>query len=58
LAHHTTDAGAVTLEQWTLVEQTLGNTVTASVATLEYDDMTDLFTAMAAGFQPDPDFTP
>jgi hypothetical protein len=58
LAHHTTDAGAVTMEQWTLTEATLGYTVTASVGTLEYDDLADLFATVAAGFRPDPGFTP
>jgi hypothetical protein len=58
LVHHGTEAGAVTMEQWTLTEATLGYTVTASVGTLEYDDLADLFATMAAGFRPDPDFTP
>ena len=58
LAHHTTEAGAVTMEQWTLTGATLGYTVTASVGTLEYDDLADLFATMAAGFRPDPAFTP
>jgi hypothetical protein len=58
LMHHTADAGAVTMEQWTLTEATLGYTLTASVGTLEYDDLADLFATMAAGFRPDPGFTP
>jgi hypothetical protein len=58
LAHHLSDAGAVTMEQWTLVEATLGYTVTASVGTLEYDDLADQFATMAAGFRPDPGFMP
>jgi hypothetical protein len=58
LVHHTTEAGAVTVEQWTLIEATLGYTVTASVGTLEYDDLADLFATVAAGFRPDPAFTP
>lgn len=58
LMHHTTDAGALTMEQWTLTEATLGYTVTTSVGTLEYDDLADLFATMSAGFRPDPGFTP
>jgi hypothetical protein len=58
LAHHTTDTGAITMEQWILTEATLGYTVTASVGTLEYDDLADLFTTVAAGLRPDPGFTP
>jgi hypothetical protein len=53
LGQHTTETGAVTMEQWTLTEATLGYTVTASVGTLEYDDLADLFATMAAGFRPD-----
>jgi hypothetical protein len=58
LAHHLTDAGAVTMEQWTLVEAGLGYTLTASVGTLEYDELADLFATMAAGFGPDAGFAP
>jgi hypothetical protein len=58
LVHHTAETGAVTMEQWTLTEATLGYTVTASVGTLEYDDLADLFATVAAGFRPDPDFLP
>jgi hypothetical protein len=57
LVHHTTESGAVTIEQWALTEATLGYTVTASAATLEYDDLADLFATVAAGFRPDPGFT-
>jgi hypothetical protein len=58
LVHHTTETGAVTMEQWTLMEAALGYTLTASVGTLEYDDLADLFATVAAGFRPDPGFTP
>ena len=58
LVHHATETGAVTMEQWALTEGSLGYTVTASVATLEYDDLADLFATMVAGFRPDPGFTP
>jgi hypothetical protein len=58
LVHHTTETGAVTMEQWTLMEGALGYTLTASAGTLEYDDLADLFATVAAGFRPDPGFTP
>jgi hypothetical protein len=58
LVHHTTETGAVTMEQWTLTEGTLGYSVTASAGTLEYDDLADLFATVAASFRPDPGFTP
>ncbi len=54
LAHHCADAGAVTMEQWATVAHGVGYTLTASVATLEYDDLADMFAAMAEGFDPDP----
>jgi hypothetical protein len=57
LVHHTTETGAVTMEQWSLTEAALGYTLTASVGTLEYDDLADLFATVAAGFRPDPSFT-
>ncbi len=56
LAHHETEAGAVTMEQWALVEQATGYTLTTSVGTLEYADRADLFAAMAREFRPDPGF--
>ena len=58
LVHHTTDSGAVTMEQWSLTEAALGYILTASVGTLEYDDLADLFATVAAGFRPDPAFRP
>jgi hypothetical protein len=58
LAHHATEAGAVTMEQWTLLGRALGYTLAASVGTLEYDDLADLFATVAAGFRPDPAFPP
>lgn len=58
LGHHLTEMGAVTMEQWTLVEAALGYTLTASVGTLEYVELADLFATMAAGFHPDPGFRP
>lgn len=58
LGHHLTEMGAVTMEQWTLTEAALGYTLTASVGTLEYDELADLFATIAAGFRPDPGFRP
>jgi hypothetical protein len=46
------------MEQWTLTEGPLGYALTASVGTLEYDDLADSFATMAAGFRPDPGFRP
>jgi hypothetical protein len=58
LVHHATETGAVTMEQWALTEGALGYTITASVGTLEYDDLADLFATAAAGFRPNPGFAP
>jgi hypothetical protein len=58
LGHHLTEMGAVTMEQWTLAEAALGYTLTASVGTLEYVELADLFATVAAGFHPDPGFRP
>jgi hypothetical protein len=40
------------------MEAALGYTLTASAATLEYDDLADLFATVAAGLRPEPGFTP
>jgi hypothetical protein len=63
LAHHRSDARqiihSVTFEQWALLSgDRLGYTLTASVATLEYDELADGFTEMAHAFRPDPGYTP
>lgn len=53
LGHYVADAtGPVTMEQWATVRGMIGYVVTASVATLSYDSLTDLFTAVADSFQP------
>lgn len=61
LAHHRAEGeltvDAVTLEQWSLVEGRLGYTLSATVGTLEYGDLADLFAEMARRFRPDPEFT-
>lgn len=57
LAHHTTGSNhAVTAEQWALVENRYGYTLTASAGTLDYDQMADVYAAVAEGFQPGPGF--
>lgn len=58
LGHHTTDAGAVTIELWLVAERGIGYTLTASVGSLEYDEFADMFATMAAGLRPDPEYTP
>jgi hypothetical protein len=59
LAHHTTGEGhAVTMEQWALVDNGCGYTLTASAGTLDYGRMADLFAVMAEGFRPDPRYGP
>jgi hypothetical protein len=53
LAHHERDEnGAITMEQWTLVADQQGLTLTASAGTLEYDALAPTFGAIAAGFRP------
>jgi hypothetical protein len=52
LAHHTTEMGAVTLEQWSVLTEHTAYTLSASVATLECVEMADLFAEIAAGFAP------
>lgn len=59
LAHHTTAEGhAVTMQQWTLVAGACGYTLTASTRTLDFDQVADLFTALAEGFRPNPEYSP
>ena len=53
LAHHAeSDTGPVTMEQWAMVEGSTGYTLTASVATLSYDSLADVFSAIARRFRP------
>jgi len=55
LAHHLVEgSGAVTMEQWATTAERRGFTVTTSVATMAYDSLADVFTEIAAGFQPGP----
>jgi len=52
LAHHLVEgSGAVTMEQWASAADGRGFTITASVATLAYDSLADLFAEIAAGWR-------
>jgi hypothetical protein len=53
LAHHASpDTGPVTMEQWAMVSGSTGYTLTASVATLSYDSLADVFSSIARRFRP------
>ena len=53
LAHHArADTGSITMEQWTLVHESRGYTLTASAGTLEYDALAPAFSVIAEGFRP------
>lgn len=53
LAHHAaSDTGPVTMEQWAMVAGSKGFTLTASVATLAYDSLADVFAEIARQFRP------
>jgi len=53
LAHHAKpDAGPVTMEQWAMTTDTTRYTLTASVATLSYDSLADVFSSIARRFRP------
>ncbi len=55
LAHHLVEkSGAVTMEQWAHTEGATGYTVTASVATLAYASLADLFAEVVDGWEPAP----
>lgn len=58
LGHHTTEAGAVTVELWLVAERGVGYTLTASVGSLEYDEFADMFATVAGGLRPDPEYVP
>lgn len=52
LGHHTVGEDAVTMEQWALLDQGVGYTLTASVDTQVYDHVAELLTTIADGFRP------
>lgn len=55
LAHHAgSDTGPVTMEQWAIAVGSTGFTLTASVATLAYDSLADVFAEIARQFRPGP----
>jgi hypothetical protein len=43
------DAGSLTIEQWILVDRKRAVVLTASAATLEYDELADVFAELVAG---------
>ena len=52
LAHHLVEgSGAVTMEQWASSTEGRGFTITASVATMAYDSLADVFAQIAAGWR-------
>lgn len=53
LAHHAMEGTqAVTLEQWAMVHESMGYTLSASIGTLAYDSLADLFAEMGRTFRP------
>lgn len=53
LAHHARpDTVSITMEQWTVVDDGRGFTLTASAGTLEYDGLAEVFGGIAEGFRP------
>jgi len=53
LAHHLVKgSGAVTMEQWATTVGSMGYTLTASVASLAYDSLADMFAAIATEWEP------
>lgn len=52
LAHYVADdTGPVTMEQWAVLVDGRGYTLTASIATLSYDSLADVFAEMALRFR-------
>lgn len=53
LGHHAVEGTqAVTLEQWAMVRESVGYTLSASVGTLAYDSLADLFAEMGRTLRP------
>ena len=53
LAHHARpETGSITMEQWALVVERRGLTLTASASTLEYDALAAMFAGIALEFVP------
>lgn len=52
LGHHTVAEGAVTMEQWAVLDRGVGYTVTASADSWDYDAVAELLAAIAAEFRP------
>lgn len=53
LAHHASpDGAALTMEQWFVLVDDVGHTLTATVETWRYDELADLCAQVAATWQP------
>lgn len=53
LFHHAApDHGAVTVEQWATLDDGVGYTLSASIGTLAYDSLADLFAEVGRTFRP------
>ena len=53
LAHHTGPHGeALTLEQWFVLHEGIGHTLTATVETARYDELADVVAAAAGSWRP------
>jgi hypothetical protein len=53
LAHHAGPAGeALTMEQWFVLVDGIGHTLTATVETWRYDELADACSQIAAGWRP------
>jgi hypothetical protein len=51
LGHHTTESGAITMEQWLSFDAAHCYTLTGSVGTLEYPDYFELFRSIASSLR-------
>lgn len=59
LAHYVTaETGSVTMEQWATIAGGTGFTLTASISTLAYDSLADVFAEMALRFRPETEVSP
>lgn len=53
LAHHAGPAGeALTMEQWFVLDESRGHTLTATVETWRYDELADVCAAVARAWRP------
>lgn len=54
LAHHTVDGNAATMEQWSILQDGRGYTLTFTVPTMRYGFMVEGLRVIAASFRPGP----